>query len=86
MRFTRGTIAERIAGAAAVIVVFSPGDSSGPIESGIANCEGKRQLVLHQAGVQLPRVMAGQPGVEMVAVEDSPKKTLERIATFLRSL
>jgi len=74
----------RIRDSRSVVAVFLPNDPSTPIECALAVREGKRVLIIHQERVRVPRLLAGLPGVEMLAVEDFEQRhVLEQITKFL---
>ena len=74
----------RIRDSRSVVAVFLPNDPSTPIECALAVREGKRVLIIHQEGVRVPRLLAGLPGVETLAVEDFEQRyVLEQITKFL---
>ena len=74
----------RIRDARSVIAVFLPNDPSTPIECVLAVREGKRVLIIHREGVRVPRLLAGQPGVETLAFEEFGQgRVFEEISRFL---
>lgn len=73
----------RIRDARSVVAVFLPDDPSTPIECALAVREGKRVLIIHQAGVRVPRLLAGLPAVETLVFEDFEQNLLEQISRFL---
>jgi hypothetical protein len=75
----------RIRDAQSVVAVFLPNDSSTPIECALAVREGKQVLILHQEGVRIPRLLAGLPGVQTLAVPDfEQRRVFDQIRTFIK--
>jgi len=54
---------QRIAGASALITVFTPGDVSAAVETTMASVAGKKIVLIAEAPEEIPRLLRGLPGV-----------------------